>query len=110
MEFRLTTCEKVVEKNTIEWAILPGKDGDIQVFPDHAPLLQGLRAGTLIISLHDEKREKHFFIFGGLSLIQGHALSVFTTRIIVLADGRLETLDHALKNFDYGAATHARFY
>jgi F-type H+-transporting ATPase subunit epsilon len=75
--------------------IAPGSQGDLGIYPRHAPLLTLLKAGEVRVKTPDGQ-EQHFFIGGGALEVQPH-------KVTVLADTAL----HA-KDLDEAAALAAK--
>ena len=73
----------------------PAKEGDLGVYPRHAPLLTLLKPGEVRVKTPDGA-EHHFFVGGG-------ALEVQPTRVTVLADTALRA-----KDIDEAAALAAK--
>jgi F-type H+-transporting ATPase subunit epsilon len=73
----------------------PAKEGDLGVYPRHAPLLTLLKPGEVRVQTPDGA-EQHFFVGGG-------ALEVQPTRVTVLADTALRA-----KDIDEAAALAAK--
>ena len=75
--------------------IAPAKEGDLGIYPRHAPLLTLMKPGEVRVQTPDGV-EHHFFVGGG-------ALEVQPTRVSVLADTALRA-----KDIDEAAALAAR--
>jgi F-type H+-transporting ATPase subunit epsilon len=73
----------------------PAKEGDLGIYPRHAPLLTLLKPGEVRVRTPDGA-EHHFFVGGG-------ALEVQPTRVTVLADTALRA-----KDIDEAAALAAK--
>jgi F-type H+-transporting ATPase subunit epsilon len=73
----------------------PAKEGDLGIYPRHAPLLTLLKPGEVRVRTPDGS-EHHFFVGGG-------ALEVQPTRVTVLADTALRA-----KDIDEAAALAAK--
>ena len=73
----------------------PAKEGDIGIYPHHAPLLTLLKAGEVRVQMPDGE-EQHFFVGGG-------ALEVQPKKVTVLADTALRA-----KDIDEAAALAAK--
>ncbi|TLY89228.1 MAG: F0F1 ATP synthase subunit epsilon, partial [Gammaproteobacteria bacterium] len=73
----------------------PASQGDLGIYPRHAPLLTLLKAGEVRVQTPDGE-EHHFFVGGG-------ALEVQPTRVTVLADTALRA-----KDIDEAAALAAK--
>jgi F-type H+-transporting ATPase subunit epsilon len=65
-------------------AVLPGYDGEMEVFPGHRPLLTALRPGRLVCT--DGLARRTFYVAGGFA-------EVLADRIVVLADECEEVVD-----------------
>ncbi len=63
----------------------PAKEGDVGIYPRHAPLLTLLKAGEVRVQTPDGQ-EYHFFVGGG-------ALEVQPNKVTVLADTALRARD-----------------
>jgi F-type H+-transporting ATPase subunit epsilon len=63
----------------------PAKEGDLGIYPRHAPLLSLLKAGE--VRVHTPDGEDHFFFVGG------GALEVQPHKVTVLADTALRARD-----------------
>jgi F-type H+-transporting ATPase subunit epsilon len=88
IDFEITTPEKTVYKDKIDLAVIPTKDGEITVLPNHIPLISALvSAGELKL----KKGIEEFFI-----MVSGGFLEVQKgNKIIILADmaERVEDID-----------------
>jgi F-type H+-transporting ATPase subunit epsilon len=73
----------------------PAREGDLGIYPRHAPLLSLLRAGE--VRVHTPDGEDHFFFVGG------GALEVQPHKVTVLADTALRA-----KDIDEAAALAAK--
>jgi F-type H+-transporting ATPase subunit epsilon len=63
----------------------PASQGDLGIYPRHAPLLTLLKAGEVRVQTPDGE-EQHFFVGGG-------ALEVQPTKVTILADTALRARD-----------------
>jgi F-type H+-transporting ATPase subunit epsilon len=73
----------------------PASQGDLGIYPRHAPLLSLLKAG--VVRVHTPTGEEHFFY------VSGGALEVQPNKVTVLADTALRA-----KDIDEAAAVAAR--
>jgi F-type H+-transporting ATPase subunit epsilon len=73
----------------------PASEGDLGIYPRHAPLLTLLKAGEVRVQTPDGE-EQHFFVGGG-------ALEVQPTKVTILADTALRA-----KDIDEAAALAAK--
>ncbi|MBI4652801.1 ATP synthase F1 subunit epsilon [Candidatus Kuenenbacteria bacterium] len=88
IDFEITTPEKTIYKDKIDLVVIPTKDGEITVLPNHIPLISALvPAGELRL----KKGNEEFFI-----MVSGGFLEVQKgNKIIILADAaeRAEEID-----------------
>ncbi len=88
IDFEITTPEKTIYKDRIDLAVIPTKDGEITVLPNHIPLISILvPAGELRLKKGTE--EILIMISGGFLEVQKE------NKIIILADTaeRAEDID-----------------
>jgi F-type H+-transporting ATPase subunit epsilon len=57
--------------------VLPGQEGDMMVYPSHAPLLTSLRAGEVRVQNEGEE-ERSFYVSGGILEIQPQMVRVMS--------------------------------
>ena len=74
----------------------PASQGDLGIYPRHAPLLTLLKAGEVRVLTPADGEEHHFFVGGGV-------LEVQPTKVTVLADTALRA-----KDIDEAAALAAK--
>ncbi|MFH1838632.1 MAG: ATP synthase F1 subunit epsilon [Candidatus Kuenenbacteria bacterium] len=88
IDFEITTPEKIIYKDKIDLAVIPTKDGEITVLPNHIPLISSLvSAGELKLKKGTE--EFSIMVSGGFLEVQKG------NKIIILADTaeRAEEID-----------------
>ena len=88
IELEVVTPARQVLRETVQWAELPGREGDLGILPGHAPLITELGIGQLTYRKGGES--------GYLTVIHGYA-EVLPDRVIVLAEisERAEEIDLA---------------
>jgi F-type H+-transporting ATPase subunit epsilon len=74
----------------------PASQGDLGIYPRHAPLLTLLKAGEVRVQTPSDGEEHHFFVGGGV-------LEVQPNKVTVLADTALRA-----KDIDEAAALAAK--
>ena len=65
ISFDLVSPEKLLFNDEVGMIIVPGKDGDIGVLPDHSKLLSSLRSGRVMIYGKGKKLIQSYFVSGG---------------------------------------------
>ena len=80
ISFDLVSPEQLLFNDKVGMIIVPGKDGDIGVLPNHSKLLSSLRPGRVMVYGEDKNLLKSFFVSGGF-------VEVNPEKCIVLAEG-----------------------
>ena len=83
ISFDLVSPENLIFNDEVGMVIVPGKDGDIGVLPEHSKLLSSLRPGRVMVYGEDKNLLKSFFVSGGF-------VEVNPEKCIVLAEEVLE--------------------
>jgi F-type H+-transporting ATPase subunit epsilon len=88
LKLEIVTAERTVFTDAVDIVIAPGKDGELGILPQHAPLMTILNSGELIARKSGQEY---------LLAISGGFLEVRDDRVIVLADSaeRAEEIDIA---------------
>ena len=79
ISFDLVSPEQLIFNDKAGMIIVPGKDGDIGVLPDHSKLLSSLRPGRIMVYGKDKHLLQSFFVSGGF-------VEVNPEKCIVLAE------------------------
>jgi F-type H+-transporting ATPase subunit epsilon len=88
ISFDLVSPEKLLFNDEVGMIIVPGKDGDIGVLPEHSKVLSSLRPGRIMIYGEGKNLLKSFFVTGGF-------VEINSEKCIVLGEGvhEMSTLD-----------------
>tara|TARA_B110000263_G_scaffold248484_1_gene263522 strand:- start:2131 stop:2529 length:399 start_codon:yes stop_codon:yes gene_type:complete len=88
ISFDLVSPEKLLFNDEVGMIIVPGKDGDIGVLPEHSKVLSSLRPGRIMIYGEGKDLLKSFFVTGGF-------VEINSEKCIVLGEGvhEMSTLD-----------------
>jgi len=78
LECVIVTPEKKVLQEPVDAVIVPLFDGELGIFPQHAPLIGRLGAGELRVRQGDDV--KRFYVDGGIVEVFGKTVSIITTR------------------------------
>ena len=70
----IVSAEGAIFSGDADRVFVPGKMGELGIAPRHAPLLTGLRPGTVRVQTGDG--EKMFYVTGGVLEIQPHLVSI----------------------------------
>ncbi len=88
LDVTVVTAEKSLFNGQAQRVICPGEVGDLEILPNHAPLLGRLSSGQLMVVNGDQ--EDYYYVSGGIVEVQSYS-------VIVLADSgeRAQDLDEA---------------
>ena len=86
ISFDLVSPEKLIFTDDVGMIIVPGKDGDIGVLPNHSKLLSSLRPGKIMIYGENKNLIKSFFVSGGF-------VEINSAKCIVLAENASDIND-----------------
>jgi F-type H+-transporting ATPase subunit epsilon len=78
-EIEIATPEKLVLRQTAEWAEIPGKDGYFGVLAGHAALLSELGMGTLTIT--SGSKTDRFNLTGGYCEVRDNHVRVLADKV-----------------------------
>lgn len=93
MNLEILTPESLIFSGTIESVTVPGKSGEFQVLPNHAPMISALKNGDVKIKiksqpihqselLSEDSSQKSTLVFK----VSGGVLEVMTNRVVLLAE------------------------
>lgn len=100
--FTISTLLRPLIQEDIFSVLLPGNDGDFEVFQGHAPVVHLLRPGRVIIKRQQSSLSQiYLFVGGGIFIFDGLKASVISPHAVSLEDEKEETLATALENFTY---------
>jgi len=75
LQFTLIAPEKVLAKLDAKTVQLPATEGDMGVLPDHAPVITGLRDGTVTVTTTDGQT-LNFNVSGGFAEVTGDSVTL----------------------------------
>lgn len=94
LECIIVTPEKKVLQEPVDAVIVPLFDGELGVFPQHAPLIGRLGAGELRVRQGEDV--KRFYIDGGIVEVFGKTVSIITTRAMKASEIALDMVHEEL--------------
>jgi F-type H+-transporting ATPase subunit epsilon len=101
--FELVSPEKLLVSEPAESVVVPGAEGDFQVFAHHAPVLSALRPGLLDVVLAGGK-ERRFFVRGGFAEADPDELTVLAQLAIDSADLDKKAVAQEIQNAEEDVA------
>lgn len=84
LQFDLVSPERLLASVAAKEVQIPGAEGDMTAFPDHAPLITTLRPGVLKVTAAEGVTE--YVVTGGFAEINGSSISVLAERAVPRAD------------------------
>jgi F-type H+-transporting ATPase subunit epsilon len=89
----VVSAEEQIFSGQAEFVVLPGEEGELGIYPRHAPLLTRIRPGTVRIKVPNESEETLIFVAGGMLEVQPDLVTVLADTAI-----RGHDLDEAKAN------------
>jgi F-type H+-transporting ATPase subunit epsilon len=78
MRVEVVSAEESLFSGLAEFVVVPAEQGEIGIYPRHAPLLAALRPGSVRIQVPNQEEETLIYVSGGLLEIQPHVVSVLS--------------------------------
>lgn len=73
--FDLVTPDRLLVSRAVTMVTVPGEDGDFGALAGHAPLVSGVRTGTITI-LEDSGQTDRYFVAGGFAEVSAERCTV----------------------------------
>jgi F-type H+-transporting ATPase subunit epsilon len=89
----VVSAEEQIFSGVAEFVVLPGEEGELGIYPRHAPLLTRIKPGTVRIKVPNESEETLIFVAGGMLEVQPDMVTVLADTAI-----RGHDLDEAKAN------------
>tara|TARA_B100000674_G_C37493819_1_gene757176 strand:- start:291 stop:686 length:396 start_codon:yes stop_codon:yes gene_type:complete len=84
ISFDLVSPENLIFNGDVGMIIIPGKDGDLGVLPEHSKVMSSLRPGRVMIFGEDKNLLKSFFVSGGFAEINPEKCIVLAETVVEL--------------------------
>jgi F-type H+-transporting ATPase subunit epsilon len=78
----VVSAEQAVYSGEAQFVVLPGEAGELGIYPQHTPLLTGIRPGEVRIKPADGGTEELIFVAGGVLEVQPKAITVLADTAI----------------------------
>jgi F-type H+-transporting ATPase subunit epsilon len=78
----VVSAEEAVYSGEAQFVVLPGEAGELGIYPQHTPLLTGIRPGEVRIKPADGGAEELIFVAGGVLEVQPKAITVLADTAI----------------------------
>ena len=90
MKVEIVSAEEQIFSGEAEFIVLPGKMGELGIYPRHTPLFTEIRPGAVRMKVPNQEREELVFVAGGFLEVQPHTVTVLADTAI-----RAKDLDEA---------------
>ncbi len=101
----VVSAEESIFSGEAEFVVLPGEAGQLGIYPRHAPLITGVKAGEVRIRLADKAEEETVIIAGGILEVQPSVVTVLADTAVrardldeAKAQAALKAAEEQLKN------------
>ena len=98
LTFELVSPERLLISEEVEMVVVPGREGDFGILPQHSPLISTVRPGVIDI-YQDSKIERRIFVTGGFAEVNFEGCTVLAEEAVGLDEidraGAEERLRHA---------------
>ncbi len=81
--FELASPERLILSAEVEMVVVPGREGDFGVLPQHSPLISSVRPGVIDV-YQDGKIESRIFVAGGFAEVNFEGCTVLAEQAIAL--------------------------
>jgi F-type H+-transporting ATPase subunit epsilon len=78
MQLEIVSSEGQLFSGQVAFAVVPGEQGDIGIYPRHAPLLTRLRPGSVRFKVTEQSDEELIYVSGGILEIQPDLICVLS--------------------------------
>ena len=96
IQLEIVTPGKLLLSVSADMVVVPGGEGDFGVLPGHAPMLAGVRPGTINI-FEGDKEISSIFVESGIAEISGERCTVLAEEAFNVADLDAAAAEQRLK-------------
>jgi F-type H+-transporting ATPase subunit epsilon len=101
--FELVSPEKLLFSGDVESVVVPGTEGDFQVFKDHAPTMSTLKPGIVTIE-ENASSQMRLFVRGGFAEVSASGLTILAEEALPVEELNAERLAQEIKNAEEDVA------
>ncbi|WP_342360346.1 F0F1 ATP synthase subunit epsilon [Terrarubrum flagellatum] len=101
--FELVSPEKMLFSGDVESVVVPGADGDFQVFAGHAPVMSTLHVGVLKIAGNTNAPQR-VFVRGGFADVNDSGLTILAEQAVDLAEVKSDQLMQDIRDLEEDVA------
>jgi F-type H+-transporting ATPase subunit epsilon len=82
----VVSAEEQIFSGDAEFVVLPGIDGELGIYPRHAPLLTQIKPGAVRIKIPGQAEDELVFVQGGFLEVQPHLVTVLADTAVRAKD------------------------
>src|SRR5688572_24947908 len=72
----VVSAEESIFSGEAEFVVLPGEEGELGIYPKHAPLITRIKPGSVRIKVPGQAEEELVFVAGGILEVQPEVVTV----------------------------------
>tara|TARA_B100000579_G_scaffold383932_1_gene354048 strand:- start:448 stop:849 length:402 start_codon:yes stop_codon:yes gene_type:complete len=100
ISFDLVSPEELIFNDKVGMIIVPGKEGDIGVLPNHSKLLSSLRPGRILVFGESKNLLKSFFVSGGFVEINPEKCIVLAEEVDEMSSLEKGTIEQQMRDLE----------
>jgi F-type H+-transporting ATPase subunit epsilon len=111
----VVSAEENIFSGDAEFVIAPASQGEVGIYPNHAPLITTIKPGALRVKIAGEEEEQIIFISGGILEVQPSVITVLAdtatrghdldeAKAIAAKEAAEEAMRNKTSDMDYAAA------
>ena len=97
LNFDFVSPMSLLFSGEVDSVLIPAKEGDAEILPQHAPFMTALRVGIVEIKIEDNKNLK-FLIDGGFADIASDKVTLLAERSFDLLESSKEEFERTINN------------
>jgi F-type H+-transporting ATPase subunit epsilon len=103
LRFELVSPERLLLSEEVASVTIPGTEGEMGIYPGHAPVLSTLRPGVLTV-MRESGEDERIFVRGGFAEVNPRGLTVLAETAIPLAELDATALAQHVRNLEEDVA------
>jgi len=101
----VVSAEESIWSGKARFVALPGKSGELGIYPRHTPLITRIKPGAVRIERADNGEEEFVFVAGGILEVQPGTVATFPDGFqAIVTNGGVYFEGHVIKVIGYDAA------
>lgn len=100
ISFDLVSPEKLIFNDEVGMIIVPGKDGDFGVLPEHSKVMSSLRPGRIMVYGEDKNLLKAFFVSGGFAEVNPEKCIVLAESVVEINELKKSTIEKEVQELE----------